>query len=506
MASEFISLAVIAAVAAASPVIARVIPRQIVPETVLLIAAGTVLGPNMLGAIESGGDAIKLLSELGCAFLFLLAGYEIDPKALMGADGKHGLATWVATFGIAVVYTLLLPSIATGSHGLVAASLLLTTTALGALMPILKDRGLSGTRVGDLVISYGTWGELGPVLAMAVLLSTRATWQTAVILLILFALCVAIATVATKSHKRSTALYRFLESKSNGTSQTMLRLAVVMLISLVAFSAIFDLDIVLGAFAAGFVMRAIAPDGTPELEAKLDGMAYGFFVPLFFVVSGSKIDLSAVAGAPLMLALFILGLVLVRTVPIVVSLSLRKATRNEVTMHNRLATAFYCTTALPLIVAITSVAVDGGMMEPSTASVLVAAGALTVFLMPFLGAIAYRVADAEPIAAVREIVQDHQDARTVFREHAERERERAHAHRAAAKRRVYGSINAIPDPEERKAAFDLADKHAGEMRDLARRQRDEIIDLYSSFHQDNPPGDEERRRLLDLAFKPHSGR
>lgn len=167
MTSEFISLAVIAAVAAASPVIARVIPRQIVPETVLLIAAGAVLGPNMLGAIESGGDAIKLLSELGCAFLFLLAGYEIDPKALMGADGKHGLATWVATFGIAVVYTLLLPSIATGSHGLVAASLLLTTTALGALMPILKDRGLSGTRVGDLVISYGTWGELAPVLAMA---------------------------------------------------------------------------------------------------------------------------------------------------------------------------------------------------------------------------------------------------------------------------------------------------------------------------------------------------
>ena len=84
---------------------------------------------------------------------------------------------------------------------------------------------------------------------------------------------------------------------------------------------------------------------------------------------------------------------LVRCVPIVVSLAVRSDTRRGITWHNRLSVAFYCTTALPLIVAITGITVERGIMEEDIASVLVAAGALTVFLMPLLASISHRVVD-----------------------------------------------------------------------------------------------------------------
>ncbi len=484
MTTVFISLAVIALVAALAPVIVRLIPHQIVPETVLLITAGAVLGPNLLGVISVSSEAITILSDLGCAFLFLLAGYEIEPDSLSGSDGKNGLVTWLITFAIAIGFTLLVPEMATGLHGFIATSLLFTTTALGTLIPILKERALIGTRVGDLIVSYGTWGELAPVLAMAILLSTRSTWQTAVILLAFAALCLLIASLGTKARKEGHALYRFLVSKAQTTSQTMMRLTVLMLISLITFSAIFKLDIMLGAFAAGFIMRFLAPDGAPILETKLDGIAYGFFIPLFFVVSGCKIDLSAVLDAPLLLVLFILGLILVRCVPIIVSLSIRKKTR-DISMHNRLSTAFYCTTALPLIVAITSLAVSGSLMETSTASVLVAAGALTVFLMPLLGAFAYRVADTEPLQAFGKIIQDPHDMRSIIHGHIQKGRERAQEYKDIASQRIQKSLDDLDEPEELDETQQLIHRHFEEVKNLRNAQKSELKELYKNHHDEH---------------------
>ena len=155
---EFTSLAIIAVTSAIIPMIAKSIPKKIIPETVLLLVAGAALGPYGAGIIDSNSDSIHLLSEIGCSLLFLLAGYEIDPKSLTGSDGRHGLYTWIATFILAIVTAMAVPIFATGSHGIIATALLLTTTALGTLLPIMKERDLLGTRIGDLILSYGTWG------------------------------------------------------------------------------------------------------------------------------------------------------------------------------------------------------------------------------------------------------------------------------------------------------------------------------------------------------------
>lgn len=420
MTVDLVSLAVIALVAAASPIVAKLIPNKLVPETVFLLIAGAVLGPNMMGAVELT-DSVGLLSDLGLAFLFLLAGYEINPKSLTGSQGKRGFATWVVSIVLAFGVVIAAGLMRTNELEAVAVAIALTTTALGTLMPILKERELMGTRVGESILAYGTWGELCPVLAMALLLSARAEWQTMLILVAFVAIAVIFAVVPAKAKKAGHRLFRFLTENADGTSQTMMRVVVLLLVGLVAVAAVFDLDIVLGAFAAGFVLRYIIPEGDHGLEHKLDGVAYGFLIPIFFVVSGAKINLMSVFAQPGLLIGFIVLLLLIRAVPIFVSLTTHAETR-DISTHNRLTIALYCTTALPIIVAVTSVAVSAGAMPQATASVLVAAGAITVFLMPLLGMLTYRVADAKPLEAVREIAHSPRDIGDILREHWELER------------------------------------------------------------------------------------
>ncbi|MDD6462040.1 MAG: cation:proton antiporter [Bifidobacteriaceae bacterium] len=418
------SLTVILLIAVIAPIVSKLIPGNLMPEVVLLLLGGALLGKYGAGLIINL-DSIEMLSQLGLAFLFLLAGYEINPKTLSGHVGRSGMITWLVTFAIACALVFLVPGFARYGLNTMPVAIAMCTTALGTLIPILSDRGLTGTTVGDTILAYGTWGELLPIIAMALLLSTRAKWQTALILGLFTLLCIVLAVVPKQARKAGSAVFRFMESNVTGNSQMLVRATALLLVALVAATAVFDLDAVLGAFAAGFVLRYIIPEGNEALEYKLHAIGYGFFIPIFFVVSGTKIDLKAVAAAPGLLIGFIVLLLAVRAVPVFCGLTIDPQTRS-ISTHHRITVAVYCTTALPLIVAVTDVAVNSGQMAQNTASVLVAAGAVTVFLMPLLGSLTYRVADAHPFKALRKISHDPRDFGTVVREHRDFSRLLAH--------------------------------------------------------------------------------
>jgi Kef-type K+ transport system membrane component KefB len=259
--------------------------------------------------------------------------------------------------------------------------------------------------------------------------------QTAFILLLLAVFCVITARFAKRARRDGSKIYRFITQNADSTAQTFVRFTMLMLIVFVALSAIFDLDIVLGAFAAGFVLRYVIPEGSEKLEGKLNAIGYGFLIPLFFVASGMKIDLAAIGQRPVLLVAFIFLLLLVRAVPVFIALVTSPSVRADVSRTNCLSVAFYCTTALPIIVAVTSVATSSGVMTDEVASVLVAAGAISVFLMPLLASIAYRVSDAEPIHAIQEIRSHEGTPSEVLHTHLEHERSlaRARAERARAR-------------------------------------------------------------------------
>ena len=384
MESSFVSLLWIALCAVIAPLMAGMIPRKLVPVVILLIA-GMVIGPYGLGLAQTD-DAISLLRELGLAMLFLLAGFEIELDELTGRSGRRALITWGLCFGVALVLVFL-----GGTFGLihaeVAVAIALCSTALGTLLPILKDGGLLGSSVGKSVMNHGAWGELGPVVAMAILLGTGSAGQ-AVVAIVMFALIALAVTLPWRRLRRDTSkMLAVIRAGSETTGQTTVRLTVLLLVALCVLAELFHLDVVLGAFAAGFVLRRAIPHGDEQLEHKLNGLAFGLLIPVFFVTSGMAIDVAAVAGEPTVLIMFVLLIVLVRGLPVFVSSRLerdRVSGTPRFTIRDSARIGLFAATGLPIIVAVTTTAVSAGQMSSANASVLVAGGAVTALTMPLL--------------------------------------------------------------------------------------------------------------------------
>ncbi|MFM1721808.1 cation:proton antiporter [Rhodococcus sp. PAM 2766] len=374
------SLFWITVAAAIAPLIAGSLRRKLIPEVVLLLVAGIVIGPYALD-LANVDTEIELLRELGLGMLFLLAGYEIDKDELTGRGGRRALVTWLIC--LALAFATVGGLAAAGLvHSEIAVAIALTSTALGTLLPILKDRGLVATPIGRAVLNHGAIGEIGPVIAMAVLLGARGAVVSLVVLAAFAAVAVVVALLPARILREGTDLLAVIRRGSDTTAQTTVRLVMLLLVALIAVAAVFDLDIILGAFAAGFILRRTVPDGNEQLEHKLEGLAFGLLIPIFFVTSGMAIDVSAVAGEPLVLVAFLALLVVVRGLPVFVASRYDRGARFDT--RDSLQIALYSTTGLPLIVAVTGVAVAAGQMSNATASILVAAGAISVLVLPML--------------------------------------------------------------------------------------------------------------------------
>ncbi|MCI1666466.1 MAG: cation:proton antiporter [Olsenella sp.] len=438
MVSQLLSLSVTMFVAALAPFVASLVPGRVIPEVVFLVFAGALLGPYGADAIRTTGGALSLVSELGMAFLFLMAGYEIKPSELVGQMGKHASICW----GLSLVAAIALVSLTrfsrfTGMAGL-AFAIMLTTTAYGTLAPIMRARDLTNTPVGRAVTAYGATGEVLPVIAVALLLSTRSLLVTALVLVVFLLVCVRIAHLSASTARLGARFRDFVRSSSGSSTQTPLRLVVLLLVFLLFLAKVFGFDSVLGAFAAGFVLRVFFPDGSEDLEMRLEAIGNGFLIPAFFVISGAGIDLSAAFADPGLLFLFIGLLVAVRGVSVAISLRVNPETRT-MEPQERFVTTAYCVMALPLVVAITQIVVDAGAMTSQDASVLVTAGAVTVLVVPVLTSLVRVAVPAHPVHALSSIVSGEESANEALerqRRAVQNSRRRFEAARARRRREL----------------------------------------------------------------------
>ena len=407
LAEVFTSLLLIVAVAFVAPLISWTIPKRLVPEVVLLILGGMLIGPHGLG-LAVDDSSIELLRELGVAFLFLMAGYEIDINELRGAGGRHAAVAWLLSLGLAfgAVSVIGVTGGAASANGIAIATAM-TSTAIGTILPILRDRGLLPTAVGASILNHGAVGEVGPILVMALLLGSRSTWASMAILGVFLIITLLIVRFTSRVKRVGRRLVEAIHLGASTTAQTTIRATVLLLVGLCAIASIFDLDVILGAFAAGFVLRHALPEGDAEFEEKLDGLAYGFFVPIFFVTSGMGIEAGLDAGDLVNLLAFFVLLVLVRGVPVwLASRAERRRDGSRIySMRQSLQIAVYSTTALPIIVAVTQVAVSAGAMSTSFASTLVLAGVLSVLVLPAAGLALGHRSDHAPANEVMRVVQ-----------------------------------------------------------------------------------------------------
>ncbi|MEP9361821.1 cation:proton antiporter [Nocardioides sp. CN2-186] len=366
-----------------APLLAGLVLRRKVPEVVLLLVLGVVIGPHVLERAVVG-EGIDTLRELGLGMLFLLAGYEVEVDELVGKGGRRALATWVLCL-LAALGLIALIGLSDAVHAEIAVAIALTSTALGTLLPILKDGGLLETRFGKTLMNHGAYGELGPIVAMAVLLGVRGPVRSLVVLATFGLLAVLVHRFSARLSREGSQLLAVIQRGSETSGQTQVRLVVLLLVTLGAAAAAFELDAVLGAFAAGFVLRRLLPEGHESLEHKLEGLAFGFLIPVFFITSGMAIDPMAVVDEPLALVAFVALILLVRGG--LVYVATRTSTvdgEREFDRSESTAMALFASTGLPIIVAVTAVAVSAGEMTSTNASVLVAGGAVTVLICPLL--------------------------------------------------------------------------------------------------------------------------
>jgi Kef-type K+ transport system membrane component KefB len=367
------TLFAVCVVTAIVPLLSYLLPDR-PPQVVLLLLGGIVIGPSGLNVAHP--DQIELLSNLGLGFLFLFAGYEIEPRILRSSWGQRSIYAWITSLGIAVgAVTVLYETNFVSAPVPIAIGL--TTTALGTLLPMMRERGVGGD-LRHAVLANGAVGELLPVLAIALVLGAYNSWIELLAVIGISALGWCLIVLARRSH--GTRVHQLVLKTAHGTGQTALRWTMVILVGLLLITSHFGIDSVLGAFLAGFVLRNWAGDDVEmHVEAKLDIIGYGLFIPLFFVVSGMSLDVKSIEQQPARLLLFFALLLVTRGLPTLLFFSRLLSGRE------RLQLMFLTSTTLPLLVAVTTVGVQDGHMRPENAAALVGAGMVSVALCPFIG-------------------------------------------------------------------------------------------------------------------------
>jgi Kef-type K+ transport system membrane component KefB len=322
---------------------------------------------------------ITFFADLGLGLLFFFAGYEIDLRRISGLPLRLALLGWAMS--LAIAYTV---GGALDAAGVVLSLLYtgsaLATTALGTLLPILSDARQLHTRLGTYLMGAGAVGEFGPVLLITLVLSANGTLHNALILLGFIAVVVAVALFAVRSSRQTLPLF---EQTIERSSQVAVRFAVVLVFALAFLAYRLGLDLLLGGFAAGMITRQLLKSNElPEFDSKLTAIGFGVFIPFFFIVSGMKLDVTALFSSPSgvekCLLFFVLFLV-VRGTPALLLY------RRVLEPRRQVALAFLSSTQLPLVVAITALATSTGNMRPSTAAALVGAAALSTLVFPLVG-------------------------------------------------------------------------------------------------------------------------
>ncbi|MCT9868148.1 cation:proton antiporter [Paenarthrobacter aurescens] len=374
------SLVLIAALAVVAPIAARLLDRVVkVPIVVFEIVLGILLGPSLLGWIESTAFT-DTLADFGLAMLFFVAGNEIDFAAIRGRPLKRASSGWLISLaaGIGAGFAL-----APAPEAAVIIGVALCSTALGTLLPIIRDAGESKSHIGIAVAALGAVGEFGPLIAISLFFSGKQL-GTASGVLLGFVLLTGVA-IFLASRARHTLFHAQVTRTLHTSSQFAMRSIMLILSALVVLSMVLGLDMLLGAFAAGVLWQvtiARAPEEDRQvIETKIDAVAFGFLVPIFFIDTGIDFDLGALTSSPATLALvplFLVLLLMIRGLP-----SLLAAPSGSTRAEKR-ALMLFGATGLPIIVAVTTIGREHGFITSGISSALIGAGMLSVLLFPLL--------------------------------------------------------------------------------------------------------------------------
>jgi Kef-type K+ transport system membrane component KefB len=377
---SFNSVLIIAGISVFVPVVLGLLPRLPVPGAVLEVIAGIIVGPSVLGWARIDAP-VEVLSTLGLGMLLFLAGLEIDVDRLRGPLSRLAVTAFAvsAALGIGGGFLFWLADRATQP---VLLGIVLMSTSAGLLLPLLKDAGEAGTEFGQLIMTAAALAEIVPILLLSLLFSVsgKSPGEQLASLAIFVALLVLIG-LAVGGVRRLRRLDQLLEYLSRRSGQLRVRATLTLALGCGVLAYQFGFASILGAFAAGLLVRIIEISGREpnrEFLIKLEGIGFGFLVPVFFISTGVSFQLKGLLtqpGALVLVPLLLLALLVVRGVP--AALYARTVGRRRAAAGGLLQA-----TTLTFVIVATEIGLEAGKITPAAAAALVAAGLLSAALFP----------------------------------------------------------------------------------------------------------------------------
>ena len=377
---SFNSLLIIAGIAVLVPVVLDLVPRLPVPEAALEVIAGIVVGPSVLGWVRVDAP-VQVLSDLGLGMLLFLAGLEIDLDRLRGPLARLA----VTAFAVSAVLALLC-AYAFGLAGQAKQPLLLAiilmSTSTGLLLPLLKDAGEDATEFGQLVMTAAALAEIVPILLLSLFFSAASTTpQAQLISLAIFVVLLVMSGIALSRVRRLDRVARLLNHLADSSAQLRVRSSLTLALAFGVLAYRFGFASILGAFAAGLLVRLFELSrGTPhpQFKTKMEGIGFGFLIPIFFISTGVEFQLKALLASPVALAevpLFLAALLFVRGLPALLYVRSIGRRRAE-------AAGLLQAVTLTFVIVATQIGILDGKITPTAAASLLAAGLLSTVVFP----------------------------------------------------------------------------------------------------------------------------
>ena len=379
MHSELYPLLLITFLAVIVPVLANRMRIVRLPIVVGEILAGMVIGQSGFNLVTQT-PALDFLAEFGFVFLMFLSGLELDMEELTEISAGDENRPWwqgpIALVGINFILTLLLA----GALGLILVDLglarnavlmglILSTTSLGIVVPVLRERGMTDSTYGQVLLMGALVSDFMTLLLLGLTIALVSHGPSMELLFFLLLLAVfAISVRLGKWAKKVRFLSRTVEELSHATAQIRVRGAFALMVAWIFVSRHLGIEVILGAFLAGAFISLISGERDGHhLRSKLEAIGYGFFIPIFFISVGAKFDLSILLKTPetlLLVPVVILASYLVKILPALVF-------RYLFSWRETLAAGILLSSRLSLIIAAAAIAVDLQMITPATNSAVI---------------------------------------------------------------------------------------------------------------------------------------
>lgn len=390
---SFTPLLIVLLIAFVVPILLSRLKRISVPIVVGEIVAGMVVGRSGLSVVPADDLLLGMLANFGIVFLMFLSGMEIDFNSLRThspapqRSGQRGVSAlslallhFILTLALAAITAYFLVLFRLASNVWIVA-LILSTTSLGVVVPVLKESDLIGQRLGQCILVSAVIADFATMLLITVAVAIVSRGLTAEILLItlLFVAFFLIYRFGTIFNKVA-ALRRTMEELSHATAQIKVRAAFAVMLAFVAFSQELGSEIILGAFLAGAIIGLLRTADDADLGHQLESIGFGFFIPIFFITVGLGFNLPALfasSGALLLVPFLFVGAVLVKMIPaftFLVNFSLRES----------LAAGSLLSARLSLIIAAAAIGTRLGVITESVNSAIILVAIGTVTLAPML--------------------------------------------------------------------------------------------------------------------------